>query len=79
MEPTIVNVNGAELCVQTFGERSDPAILLVMGAAAAMDYWEDDFCARLAAGPRYVVRYDHRDTGRSTSYPPGQPGSWSAR
>ena len=74
MEPTIVNVNGAELCVQTFGERSDPAILLVMGAAAAMDYWEDDFCARLAAGPRYVVRYDHRDTGRSTSYPPGQPG-----
>jgi pimeloyl-ACP methyl ester carboxylesterase len=74
MEPTIVNVNGAELCVQTFGERSDPAILLVMGAAAAMDYWEDDFCARLAAGPRYVVRYDHRDTGRSTSYRPGQPG-----
>ena len=39
-----------------------------------MDWWQDDFCARLAAGPRYVIRYDHRDTGQSTSYPPGAPG-----
>ncbi|HEX5899047.1 MAG TPA: alpha/beta hydrolase [Solirubrobacteraceae bacterium] len=74
MDPKIIHANGADLCVQIFGERADPAVLLVMGAAASMDYWEDDFCARLAAGPRYVVRYDHRDTGRSTSYPPGAPG-----
>ena len=39
-----------------------------------MDWWEDDFCARLAAGPRFVIRYDHRDTGQSVSYPPGAPG-----
>jgi pimeloyl-ACP methyl ester carboxylesterase len=45
-----------------------------MGATAAMDWWEDEFCERLAAGPRYVVRYDHRDTGGSTAYPPGAPG-----
>jgi pimeloyl-ACP methyl ester carboxylesterase len=74
MEPTIVHANGADLCMQTFGEPSDPAILLVMGAGASMDWWEDEFCARLAAGSRYVVRYDHRDTGQSTSYPPGAPG-----
>jgi pimeloyl-ACP methyl ester carboxylesterase len=74
MAPTIVSVNGANLCVETFGARTDPAILLVHGAGASMDWWEDDFCARLAAGPRYVVRYDHRDTGQSTSYPPGAPG-----
>ena len=74
MEPTIVHANGVDLCVETFGDRADPAILLVMGAAASMDWWEDDFCARLAAGPRYVIRYDHRDTGQSTSYPPGAPG-----
>ena len=24
-------------------------------------------------GPRYVIRYDHRDTGRSVSYEPGAP------
>ena len=74
MEPTIVHANGAELCVETFGDQSDPAILLVMGAGASMDWWEDEFCERLAAGSRYVVRYDHRDTGQSTSYPSGAPG-----
>jgi pimeloyl-ACP methyl ester carboxylesterase len=74
MEPTLVHANGVDLCVQTFGAHADPAVLLVMGAGASMDCWEDDFCARLAAGPRYVVRYDHRDTGQSTSYPPGAPG-----
>jgi pimeloyl-ACP methyl ester carboxylesterase len=74
MGPTIVNANGVELCVETFGAPADPAVLLIMGAAASMDWWEDDFCARLAAGPRFVVRYDHRDTGRSVSYPPGAPG-----
>jgi pimeloyl-ACP methyl ester carboxylesterase len=69
-----VQVNGVDLCVETFGSPTDPAILLVMGAGASMDWWHDDFCARLAAGPRYVIRYDHRDTGGSTSYPPGEPG-----
>jgi pimeloyl-ACP methyl ester carboxylesterase len=68
-----VQVNGVDLCVETFGRPTDPAILLVMGAGASMDWWQDDFCARLAAGPRYVIRYDHRDTGQSTSYPPGEP------
>jgi pimeloyl-ACP methyl ester carboxylesterase len=74
MEPTLVHANGVGLCIQTFGEQTDPAVLLVMGAGASMDCWEDDFCGRLAAGARYVVRYDHRDTGQSTSYPPGAPG-----
>jgi pimeloyl-ACP methyl ester carboxylesterase len=69
-----VQVNGVDLCVETFGRPADPAILLIMGAGASMDWWQDDFCARLAAGPRYVIRYDHRDTGQSTSYPPGEPG-----
>jgi pimeloyl-ACP methyl ester carboxylesterase len=35
--------------------------------------WEEEFCECLAAGPRFVVRYDHRDTGRSVSYEPGAP------
>jgi pimeloyl-ACP methyl ester carboxylesterase len=38
-----------------------------------MDWWEDDFCRRLAEGGHFVVRYDHRDTGRSTTSPPGAP------
>ncbi len=38
-----------------------------------MDWWEDEFCERLAAGSRFIVRYDHRDTGESVSYEPGAP------
>lgn len=70
----MVEVNGVELCAQTFGNADDPAVLLVMGLAASMLHWEDEFCERLAAGARFVIRYDHRDTGRSVTYPPGAPG-----
>jgi pimeloyl-ACP methyl ester carboxylesterase len=69
----IVRANGVDLCVETFGDRADPAILLIMGAAASMLSWEDEFCGRLAAGSRLVIRYDHRDTGRSVGYEPGSP------
>ncbi|XVV17223.1 alpha/beta fold hydrolase [Actinoplanes sp. CA-131856] len=70
---TMMPVDGIELCVETFGEPGDPALLLIAGAASSMDWWEDEFCRRLAAGGRFVIRYDHRDTGRSTSFPAGAP------
>jgi pimeloyl-ACP methyl ester carboxylesterase len=38
-----------------------------------MEWWEDEFCERLVAGGRFVIRYDHRDTGESTGYAPGAP------
>jgi pimeloyl-ACP methyl ester carboxylesterase len=69
-----IEVNGAELCVDARGAAGGPAVLLIMGAAGSMDRWEEPFCERLAAAGRYVIRYDHRDTGGSTSYPPGRPG-----
>lgn len=75
MDPErVIPVNGVELCVQTVGDPADPAVLLIAGMSSSMDWWEDGFCERLAAGGRYVVRYDLRDTGRSTTYPPGRPG-----
>jgi pimeloyl-ACP methyl ester carboxylesterase len=70
----ILNANGVTLCAETFGERRDPAVLLIMGSAASMDWWDEDLCGRIAAGGRFVIRYDHRDTGRSRSYPVGEPG-----
>jgi pimeloyl-ACP methyl ester carboxylesterase len=70
----MVRANGVDLCVETFGDPVAPAILLISGAAASMDWWDAEFCRRLAAGGRFVIRYDHRDTGRSVSYPPGAPG-----
>ena len=63
----VVAANGASLCVQAFGDPADPAVLLIAGTGASMVAWEDGFCRRLAEGGRFVIRYDHRDTGRSTT------------
>ncbi|MFE3451784.1 alpha/beta fold hydrolase [Nonomuraea sp. NPDC059194] len=68
-----VRANDVDLAVQTFGDPAAPAILLISGAEGTMDWWEDDFTDRLAASGRYVIRYDTRDTGRSTTFPVGAP------
>jgi pimeloyl-ACP methyl ester carboxylesterase len=73
-QPTLLPVDGVELCVQTFGDPASAAILLIAGAASSMDWWEDELCERLASGPRLVIRYDLRDTGQSQSHEPGAPG-----
>jgi pimeloyl-ACP methyl ester carboxylesterase len=70
----MIDVNGVELCTQPFGDPADPSILLIMGIGASMLWWEEGFCRMLAGGGRFVIRYDHRDTGRSITYPPGLPG-----
>lgn len=67
-------MNDVEICVDTVGDPNDPAILLIAGAASSMDWWRREFLERLAAGGRFVIRYDTRDTGESESYPPGAPG-----
>jgi pimeloyl-ACP methyl ester carboxylesterase len=69
----IVRANGADLCVQSVGDPDHPAVLLIAGAASSMLDWAEEFCQRLAAGSRLVIRYDQRDTGRSVVYPPGAP------
>jgi pimeloyl-ACP methyl ester carboxylesterase len=70
----MIEANGVELCTESFGDPADPPILLIMGTGASMLWWEEGFCRMLADGGRFVVRYDHRDTGRSATYPAGQPG-----
>jgi pimeloyl-ACP methyl ester carboxylesterase len=74
MAERMIEANGAELCAESFGDPGDPPILLIMGIGASMLWWEEDFCRMLADGGRFVIRYDHRDTGRSSTYPPGRPG-----
>ncbi|HET6741154.1 MAG TPA: alpha/beta hydrolase [Kribbella sp.] len=71
---TTYAVNGIEVCAETYGDPADPAILLIHGAGASMLWWDARLCAELARRGRYVIRYDQRDTGRSTSFPVGAPG-----
>lgn len=68
-----VGVGDIELCVEGFGDPARPTLLLVSGAAASMDWWDVRLCTRLADGGRHVVRYDHRDTGQSTTGRAGAP------
>ena len=72
MTPTTVDTDGVAIATEAFGDPADPAIVLVMGAMSSGVWWPDDFCRGLAERGRFVVRYDHRDTGQSTSYPPGE-------
>jgi pimeloyl-ACP methyl ester carboxylesterase len=73
MAERMIDANGVELCTESFGRPADPPILLIMGVGASMLWWEEGFCGLLAEGGRFVIRYDHRDTGRSVTYEPGRP------
>ena len=70
MTERMIRTNGAELATEAFGDPAHPPLLLIMGGMASMLWWPDEFCRKLASRNRYVIRYDYRDTGHSTKYPP---------
>ncbi|MCZ7557631.1 MAG: alpha/beta fold hydrolase [Bacteroidia bacterium] len=69
-----IDVPGARLYSEAIGSVTDTPVLLLMGAMASGLWWPEQFCRVLAARGRFVLRYDHRDTGGSTKYPLGEPG-----
>ena len=66
-----VAVNGASLTTEQFGAATRGTILLAMGATASMLWWPTSLCEALAEGGYQVIRFDHRDTGTSTTGAPG--------
>ena len=58
--------NDVELCYQTFGDPDAEPLLLVMGLGGPMTWWDTELCELLARAGFHVIRYDNRDTGRST-------------
>ncbi len=64
----ITQANGIDIWYETFGEKSDPACLLIMGAMCQGILWPTEFCEQLAKEKLYVIRYDHRDAGFSTCF-----------
>lgn len=57
------------LCLhsEAFGPPDGPALLLIMGAMNPGLFWPAPLCQALAAAGWRVLRYDHRDTGRSST------------
>jgi len=62
----MVKVGGLELWTESFGDVADETILLITGPATGLA-WPDELCEAFVEGGRHVIRYDHRDTGRSTT------------
>lgn len=65
MERFVEVVPRVRLWVAESGVAEGAPLLLIMGANASGVTWPDEFVARLGEEHR-VIRYDHRDTGRST-------------
>ena len=58
--------SGIELEYETFGNRSDPTLLLVCGYTSQLNGWDVGLCTHLVAQNLHVVRFDNRDVGLST-------------
>ena len=78
----LLPVADVELCVETFGDPDAPAILLILRRRRVDGLVGREVSAgALAAGGRFVLRYDHRDTGRSAAIRRARPAmrarTWS--
>ena len=60
--------NGVEIVYDTFGEPSSAPLLLIAGHGNQMIDWKDEFCSQLADEGYWVIRFDNRDAGLSTSF-----------
>jgi pimeloyl-ACP methyl ester carboxylesterase len=69
-EQTVTTEHGITICYETYGSPEDPTILLIMGLGGPMGWWSVAFCENLADRGFHVIRYDNRDTGRSSRVTP---------
>ncbi len=73
MQKTI-QFRDVSIYTESFGNPENQAILLIMGSASSLIWWDIEFCNKLVDKGFFVIRYDNRDTGKSSSYPVGKPG-----
>lgn len=66
MPEKFVALDGRSLWSESVGSEEKGTILLVSGANASALMWPDEFVELLTSKGFRVIRYDHRDTGRST-------------
>ncbi len=57
--------NHLRIAYNEFGDKNNPAILLIMGLGTQMIAWSEPFCEQLAAKGYRVIRFDNRDVGLS--------------
>jgi len=62
-----------DLYYETFGEPSDPALLLVNGLGSQCINFRVEWCEKFAAESFFVIRFDNRDVGLSTHFSDVKP------
>lgn len=55
-----------DIAYQRVGSSDAPPVLLIMGVAAQLIHWPDDFCQALVGRGLQIIRFDNRDSGLST-------------
>lgn len=65
-KPSIAISNGIEIAYETFGDPSEPPLVLIMGLGYQMVFWDKEFCIQLSRQGYQVIRFDNRDVGLST-------------
>ena len=63
-----ITANGIQLEYETFGDKANPPLLLVMGLGAQLTLWPMELVEALVARGYYVIRYDNRDIGLSQKF-----------
>jgi pimeloyl-ACP methyl ester carboxylesterase len=66
MNEQTTKVGDVEIVYETLGDPSDPPMLLVMGLGMQLIHWPDELCAQFVDRGFYVIRFDNRDSGRSS-------------
>lgn len=64
----MIKVDGLQFWSESFGNQENSPIILIMGAGGQGILWPVEFCKQLAQHDYFVIRYDNRDTGLSTSF-----------
>src|SRR2546426_12647273 len=62
-----------ELYYETFGERGEPALLLVNGLGSQCINYRVEWCEKFVSEGFFVIRFDNRDMGLSTKFSHVEP------
>jgi pimeloyl-ACP methyl ester carboxylesterase len=57
-----------DIWYETFGDATKPALLLINGLGSQSINYQDAWCEKFAAEGFFVLRFDNRDVGLSTSF-----------
>lgn len=64
----IYQCGDTHIASDSFGDKSHPPLLMIMGLATQLIHWPEEFCRMLADRGFWVIRFDNRDMGKSTIF-----------